>query len=136
MNRKITSILMSFSLIFSIVPFYNVSAIVDDSKNLDDYTVAKQEVPSDYEITTVDENGNVISLETVEQNMPDTSDDLDEKIYLYNLRNNLEQEHLILVFQLLTLGQNQVAKKIQSIRKMVLIVMVILMDTMQQMQLF
>ena len=106
---------MSFSLIFSIVPFYNVSAIVDDSKNLDDYTVAKQEVPSDYEITTVDENGNVISLETVEQNMP---------------------EHLILVFQLLTLGQNQVAKKIQSIRKMVLIVMVILMDTMQQMQLF
>ena len=70
---------MSFSLIFSIVPFYNVSAIVDDSKNLDDYTVAKQEVPSDYEITTVDENGNVISLETVEQNMPDISDDLDEK---------------------------------------------------------
>ena len=133
MNRKITSILMSFSLIFSIVPFYNVSAIVDDRNNLDDYTVAKQEVPSDYEITTVDENGNVISLETVEQNMPDTSDDLD---YLYNLRNNLEQEHLILVFQLLTLGQNQVAKKIQSIRKMVLIVMVILMDTMQQMQLF
>ena len=79
MNRKITSILMSFSLIFSIVPFYNVSAIVDDSNNLDDYTVAKQEVPSDHEITTVDENGNVISLETVEQNMPDTSDDLDEK---------------------------------------------------------
>ena len=70
---------MSFSLIFSIVPFYNVSAIVDDSNNLDDYTVAKQEVPSDHEITTVDENGNVISLETVEQNMPDTSDDLDEK---------------------------------------------------------
>ena len=70
---------MSFSLIFSIVPFYNVSAIVDDRNNLDDYTVAKQEVPSDYEITTVDENGNVISLETVEQNMPDTSDDLDEK---------------------------------------------------------
>ena len=50
MNRKITSILMSFSLIFSIVPFYNVSAIVDDRNNLDDYTVAKQEVPSDYEI--------------------------------------------------------------------------------------
>ena len=71
---------MSFSLIFSIVPFYNVSAIVDDSNNLDDYTVAKQEVPSDYEITTVDENGNVISLETVEQNMPDTSDDLERFI--------------------------------------------------------
>ena len=51
MNRKITSILMSFSLIFSIVSFYNVSAIVDDSNNLDDYTVAKQEVPSDHEIT-------------------------------------------------------------------------------------
>ena len=61
MNRKITSILMSFSLIFSIVPFYNVSAIVDDSNNLDDYALLlnkKYQVIT--EITT--ENGNVISL--------------------------------------------------------------------------
>ena len=43
--------------------------------------------------------------------MPDTSDDLDERFICTTLRNNLEQEHLILVFQLLTLGQNQVARK-------------------------
>lgn len=64
-------------VIFLLIKTSGIARIA--SNNLDDYTVAKQEVPSDYEITTVDENGNVISLETVEQNMPDTSDDLDEK---------------------------------------------------------
>ena len=71
MRRKkllVIVVMLSFLLGGNTSLIYNVMA-----ENLDDYrdtTEAKETLPDDEEVTTVDEEGNIRNLTQVEENMP------------------------------------------------------------------